>query len=403
MHTFQLLDTTLSLFSTAMRPGSNRRRPRLSREEFIPWAVKWLALLQDMGFVVEIPPDLPESLHAAAPTAPAAPATPAAQGGTFYANQYEPLTDADAGGEYITDTPGMDAGMTSDGQASWLRLRGCDHALPYTEYGFFDRLMPLRDVLEFCPGDQAGCATALAVLWLLRGGRRVAGSIGGAALHGASSGPALEEVALCLENHEVQTNLRNLHRLPEAAALLHKAGFTVSPHKPVLGSQIFAVESGIHVDGIAKNPALYEAYAPESVGLERSIVVGKHSGRAALRLKAAQLGIDLPEAREGRLLAVVQKMAVRQQHSLNDRQFATLCESIALPSDRKQRATATDAKDSATAIIATTVTGSTAATGAAASTAAPTAAAATIRPTATAAKRTKGVKGATAQPEKRHG
>ncbi|OXS29318.1 MAG: hypothetical protein BCS36_00085 [Desulfovibrio sp. MES5] len=370
MHTFQLLDTTLSLFSTAMGPGSNRRRPRLSREEFTPWAVKWLALLQDMGFFVEIPPDLPESLHADAATvhiAPTIPTVPTVRQGTFYANQYEPLPDADAGGEYITDTPGMDAGMTSDGQASWLRLRGCDYALPYTECGFFDRLMPLRDVLEFCPGDQAGCATALAVLWLLRGGRRVAGSIGGAALHGASSGPALEEVALCLENHEAPTGLRNLHRLPEAAALLHKVGFTVSPHKPVLGSQIFAVESGIHVDGIAKNPALYEAYAPESVGLERSIVVGKHSGRAALRLKAAQLGIDLPEAREGRLLAVVQKMAVRQQHSLNDRQFATLCESIALPLGRKQRAVTAGA------------------------------------PTATAATAAKGAKGATAQPEKRHG
>lgn len=376
MHTFQLLDTTLSLFSTAMRPGSYRRRPRISREEFTLWAVKWLALLQDMGFFVEIPPDLPESLHAAATTV---------RQGTFYSNQYEPLPDADAGSEYITDTPGMDAGLTSDSQASWLRLRGCDHALPYTECGFFDRLMPLRDVLEFCPGDQAGCATALAVLWLLRGGRRVVGSIGGSALHGPSSGPALEEVALCLENHEVQTNLRNLHRLPEAAALLHKAGFTVPSHKPVLGNQIFAVESGIHVDGIAKNPALYEAYAPESVGLERSIVVGKHSGRAALRLKAAQLGSDLPEAHEGRLLAVVQKMAVRQQHSLSDRQFAMLCESITLPSGRKQRAAATGTKDSATAIIATTAATVTGATGAAASTAATT------------------TKGARAHPEKRHG
>lgn len=385
MRTFQLLDTTLSLFSTAMRPGSYRRRPRLSREDLTSWAVKWLALLQDMGFFVEIPPDLPESLHAAATTATTA-AT--ARQGTFYSNQYEPLPDADAGSEYITDTPGMDAGLTSDGQTSWLRLRGCDHALPYTECGFFDRLMPLRDVLEFCPGDQAGCATALAVLWLLRGGSRVVGSIGGSALHGPSSGPALEEVALCLENHEVQTGLRNLHRLPEAAALLHKAGFTVPSHKPVLGKQIFAVESGIHVDGIAKNPALYEAYAPESVGLERSIVVGKHSGRAALRLKAAQLGIDLPEAHEGRLLAVVQKMAVRQQHSLSDRQVAMLCESITLPSCRKQHAAATGAKDSATATTVITATG---ATGAAASTAATT----TTAVTAT--------KGALAHPEKRHG
>lgn len=142
MHTFQLLDTTLSLFSTAMRPGSYRRRPRLSREDLTHWAVKWLALLQDMGFFVEIPPDLPESLHAVATTATtSASATSATtvRQGTFYSNQYEPLPDADAGSEYITDTPGMDAGLTSDGQASWLRLRGCDHALPYTECGSFAR------------------------------------------------------------------------------------------------------------------------------------------------------------------------------------------------------------------------------------------------------------------------
>ena len=356
MHTFQLLDTTLSLFSTAMRPGSNRRKPRLSREEFIRWAGHWLVLLQDMGFLVEIPPDLPESLHAA---------SSAAQRTGLHTGRYAPLPDAvtegaseadDCGsgtvrpnvigtdipeaGSLETEACGAGAATTPDGQSGWLRMGGCDDALPFTEFGFFDKFITLRDVLEFCPGDQAGCATALAVLWLLRGGKRVAGSIGGPALHGTSSGPALEEVALCLENQGAHTGLRNLHRLPEAVALLRAAGFCVSPHKAVLGSHIFAVESGIHVDGIAKNPTLYETYPPESVGLERSIVIGKHSGRAALRLKAAQLGIDLVETRENRLLAAVQKMAVRQQHSLSDKQFATLCESVKTPSGKKRHTAA---------------------------------------------------------------
>ena len=361
MHTFQLLDTTLSLFSTAMRSGSGRRRPRLSREEFTSWAGRWQVLLQDMGFLVEIPSDLLQSLHDA---------SPAAQKAESYTDQHAPLLPAatedaskadDCGPNTVrpnsiapsiagtnpleAGNPGAEAswaGVPSvpDGQSTWLRMGGCDDALPFTEFGFFDKFITLRDVLEFCPGDQAGCATALAVLWLLRGGKRVAGSIGGPALHGTSSGPALEEVALCLESQGVHTGLRNLHKLPEAVALLRSAGFRVSPHKAVLGDHIFAVESGIHVDGIAKNPALYETYPPESVGLERSIVIGKHSGRAALRLKAAQLGIDLVETHENRLLAAVQKMAVRQQHSLSDRQFAALCASVKTPFGKKRHTAA---------------------------------------------------------------
>lgn len=366
MHTVQLLDTTLSLCSTAMRSGSGRRGPRLSREEFTCWAERWLVLLQGMGFLVEIPSDLPAFLHVA---------SFAAQRTDSHVGQYAPRPDAategvseahDRGpdiarsniigpsiarpiprgtgalkaGGLGAGASGADAASTPDGQSAWLRMGGCDDALPFTEFGFFDKFMPLRDVLEFCPGDQAGCATALAVLWLSRGGKRVVGSIGGSALHGASSGPALEEVALCLESQGVHTGLRNLHKLPEAVALLRTAGFRVSPHKAVLGDHIFAVESGIHVDGIAKNPTLYETYPPESVGLERSIVIGKHSGRAALRLKAAQLGINLVETREKRLLAAVQKMAVRQQHSLSDRQFAALCESVKTPSGKKRHAAA---------------------------------------------------------------
>ncbi|MFT4301922.1 MAG: hypothetical protein QM579_09225 [Desulfovibrio sp.] len=361
MHTVQLLDTTLSLFSTALRSGSSRRRPRLSHEEFTSWAGRWRILLQDMGFLVEIPSDLLGSLHAASPADPKAGfcteqhalLLPAATEDVFEADGYKPETAR----PNIIETASVEtspfetgnlgariseAGAASapDGQSTWLRMGGCDDALPFTESGFFDKFMTLRDVLEFCPGDQAGCATALAVLWLLRGGKRVAGSIGGSALHGTSSGPALEEVALCLESQGVHTGLRNLHKLPEAVALLRTAGFSVSPHKAVLGDHIFAVESGIHVDGIAKNPTLYETYPPESVGLERSIVIGKHSGRAALRLKAVQMNISLMETHENRLLAAVQKMAVRQQHSLSDRQFAALCESIKTSFGEKRHAAA---------------------------------------------------------------
>ena len=75
---------------------------------------------------------------------------------------------------------------------------------------------------------RAGCATALAVLWLLKGGPRVAGCIGGSALHGPDAGPALEEVALSLHAQGLETGLANLDKMPQATALLAEAGLDIS-------------------------------------------------------------------------------------------------------------------------------------------------------------------------------
>ena len=59
----------------------------------------------------------------------------------------------------------------------------------------------------------------------------------------------------------------------------------------VIGSALFDVESGVHVDGIAKNRQCYEPFAPELVGASRHIVVGKHSGKQALKIKLDELGL----------------------------------------------------------------------------------------------------------------
>ena len=68
-------------------------------------------------------------------------------------------------------------------------------------------------------------------------------------------------------------------------------GFEVQPNKAIVGRNAFAHESGIHQDGILKNAATYEIMTPESVGWTRSsLVLGKHSGRAAFRDKLKALG-----------------------------------------------------------------------------------------------------------------
>jgi len=71
-------------------------------------------------------------------------------------------------------------------------------------------------------------------------------------------------------------------------------GFVVQPNKAIVGANAFAHESGIHQDGMLKHAGTYEIMTPESVGLHRSkLVMGKHSGRHAFKMKLRELGFDL--------------------------------------------------------------------------------------------------------------
>jgi 2-isopropylmalate synthase len=71
-------------------------------------------------------------------------------------------------------------------------------------------------------------------------------------------------------------------------------GFVVQPNKAIVGTNAFAHESGIHQDGMLKHAGTYEIMTPESVGLGKStLVMGKHSGRHAFKMKLKELGFDL--------------------------------------------------------------------------------------------------------------
>jgi 2-isopropylmalate synthase len=71
----------------------------------------------------------------------------------------------------------------------------------------------------------------------------------------------------------------------------------VAPNKAVVGANAFAHEAGIHQDGIIKNPETYEIISPEMVGVPaRSLVLGKHSGRNALRVSLRDLGYEPSDA-----------------------------------------------------------------------------------------------------------
>jgi len=104
---------------------------------------------------------------------------------------------------------------------------------------------------------------------------------------------ALEEVAIALEHvYGVETvETEQLYELGQTVA--NATGIELPPNKAVLGENAFTHESGIHTDGTLKDEAMYEPYPPETVGRERRIVAGKHTGRAGAKAALAEHGVDV--------------------------------------------------------------------------------------------------------------
>jgi len=95
--------------------------------------------------------------------------------------------------------------------------------------------------------------------------------------------------------------------------------------KAIIGTNVFAHESGIHADGILKNPANYEAFSPEEVGLQRQIIIGKHSGSKSLIYKfSVEFGIELDTETANRLLERVRSTAVELKRPLFDKELMLL-------------------------------------------------------------------------------
>lgn len=112
--------------------------------------------------------------------------------------------------------------------------------------------------------------------------------------------------------------------------VLECIGVKIPNTKPIIGSNIFAHESGIHVDGIYKKSELYEPFSPEEVGLSRKIVIGKHSGRAAIEQKVRELNLNVKSACIVSILARVRSLAIKQKTAVDDVQLEQLVKEVAV-------------------------------------------------------------------------
>ena len=176
--------------------------------------------------------------------------------------------------------------------------------------------------VHFHGHNDFGLATAAAVAAVRAGARWVHGTMNGM---GERAGNAnLAEVALALRAlYGVESNLR-LERVREVSERVRElSGYSLEPWKPVTGETLFRRESGAVASQFHDPPSI-EPYSSELVRAERGIVLGKKSGLDSIRIKAEELGLDLPEERRAEVLARVKELGTRKRGLVTDDEFREL-------------------------------------------------------------------------------
>jgi isopropylmalate/homocitrate/citramalate synthase len=176
--------------------------------------------------------------------------------------------------------------------------------------------------VHFHGHNDFGLATAAAVAAVRAGARWVHGTINGM---GERAGNAsLGEVALALRAlYGVESNLR-LERLREVSERVRElSGYGLEPWKPVTGETLFRRESGAVASQFHDPPSI-EPYSSELVSARREIVLGKKSGLDSIRIKAEELGLDVPEERRAEVLARVKELGARKRGLVSDDEFRSL-------------------------------------------------------------------------------
>jgi 2-isopropylmalate synthase len=186
------------------------------------------------------------------------------------------------------------------------------------EYGGLFRM--LRERLGNRPGlvwsahchNDLGLAVANSLAAVAAGARQVECAVNGIGERAGNA--ALEEIAVALavrrDHYQAETSLHLKELCATSHLLTEITRVPVPPNKAVVGANAFAHEAGIHQDGILKNPLTYQVISPDAVGVSaHRLVLGKHSGRNALRSRLVDLGITLSDEELGRCYRMVMALA----------------------------------------------------------------------------------------------
>ena len=216
-------------------------------------------------------------------------------------------------------------------QAGADRFRFCDTVGVMSPFKIRDNIEYLykktKFDIEMHTHNDFGMATANAVAGVLGGANHVGVTVNG--LGERAGNAALEEVLMAFKhvyNYDINSDTLMFRDVSEYVS---KASGRVLPTwKSIVGDNMFAHESGIHADGALKDPHNYESFSPDEVGLQRQIVIGKHSGRAAIVYKFHEYGITLSDDEAKAILEDVRALSVRLKRSLFDKELVKIYQHI---------------------------------------------------------------------------
>jgi len=188
-----------------------------------------------------------------------------------------------------------------------------------------------KAVLSVHCHNDLGLATANTIAAIAAGARQVEVTVNGIGERAGNT--SLEEVVMTLHTRRNRlpftcaVHTDQIH--PSSRLVSSITGLMVQPNKAIVGANAFAHEAGIHQAGVLKNPMTYEIMKPETVGLNRNqLVLGKHSGRHALRDRISQLGYDLSDEELGLVFTRFKALADKKKNVMDEDIEAIVAEQI---------------------------------------------------------------------------
>ena len=154
----------------------------------------------------------------------------------------------------------------------------------------------------------------------------------------------LEVLVMNLHTHYGLDRYRTEHIMSLCKHVEKASGLQIPLNYPVIGGNMFTHKSGIHVDGVLKDPQLYEAFDPAMLGRTRRISIGKHSGKASIRHKLDQLGLAAPPEVVEVLRCEVSRVGEENKRDLTDAEFVQIYTRLAGGTARSGRASRSEKK-----------------------------------------------------------
>lgn len=213
--------------------------------------------------------------------------------------------------------------ISKGNKSGYVRILGLEDLI---FYDYEDIFLKIRNVfgdnIEMCIRNKYNSATAMSLEWIKHGGRKIVttfAGIGGYAPFEEVLGSLafLEKVEVCGNQKLLPKALNVFEEIIEDVLL---------SNMPLIGKDIFNVESGIHVNGIAKNPSTYEPYDPSEIGRKRNIIIGKHSGIKSLEIKLKELNIQYNSGYLQTMLEDVRKVSTQKRRGLNNEEIKEIYE-----------------------------------------------------------------------------